>query len=162
MYINVVKLIKNMKIAHSITITVFAKEEEDKQKIKEKLLGLVPEGIDKEKLKLNEQAATGFSEKKITIYTLTIDKENHITKFLKNILSKLSNEQKNMLSNQIESRIDEECNFYIRLDKEKLYEGECHMTDQGNCYHIKTHLAAFPAKKEKATEIARKIVEELS
>ena len=139
-----------MKIAHTITITVFTKEDEDKQKIKEKLLELIPEGIDKEKLKIEEQTATGFNEKKITITKLTLEKENHTTKFLKNLFSKLSNEQKNMLSKQKESRTDEECNFYIRLDKEKLNQGQYHITDEGNCYHIKTSIAAFPAKKENA------------
>ena len=56
-----------------------------------------------------------------------------------------------------EDRLDEECNFFIRLDKEKLMNGECWITDSGDCYHIKISVAAFPKKKERAKQVVEQI-----
>lgn len=154
MYINVVKKQVNMKFAHSITITVFIKEDEDKELAKQKLQSLIPETIEKEKLKIEEQTATGLNDKKIAILKITIEKENHTKKFIENLLTKLGPEQKDTLIKQLDTRIDEECNFYIRLDKEQLSEDKYSLTDSGNCYHIKIVIAAYPAKKDSAIQAA--------
>ncbi len=139
-----------MKLANNVRIKVFAKEEENAAEIEEKLKQLVPLDFEKEKIPVKKQAATGFNEKKITIMELSLAKNKHINAFLDFLKEKLGERQKELLIRQKETRLDNELNFFMRLDKEKLLQNEFWITDSGNCYHIKISVAAFPRKRENA------------
>lgn len=146
-----------MKLANSIKISVFAKEEEDSEKILNKLIALIPFNIEEEKITPAKQNASGFNEKIIKIFEITLNKDRHISGFLEFLNSKLTKEQKELLIMQADSRTDEELNFFIRFDKDKLLNEEFCITDSGNCYHIKLSLAVFPKKKENAFAVVKEI-----
>lgn len=147
-----------MRSANSIHIRVFSKEGEDEEKIAERIKLLAPFDFEKEKIKFRRETAISFNESKIKIFTLLLEKERHTTAFLKLLMSKLAQEQKELLLRQIETRLDTELNFFIRIDKEKLLnENRLWITDSGNCYHITISIAAFPRKRE----VALKVVDEI-
>ncbi len=147
-----------MKIANSVKIKVYVKEDEDEEKIKGKMLELIHLDIEKEKLALEEQTTTGFNEKKIRIFRILLEKERHVEAFLDNLIEKMGEEVKERILMQVESRLDEKCNLFLRFSKEKLMEeNELWITDQGNCFHIKINVAAFPKKKEIAVDIIRNV-----
>ena len=147
-----------MKIANSIKINVFVKEQEDENQIKNTLLTLFPFNLEEEKIEINQNQAIGFNEKKIKIFEILLTKDKHISAFLENLIKKLSKETKNLILKQSESRTDDECNFFLRFSKEKLVkEKELWLSDQGNCFHIKINIAAFPKKREKALKIIRNL-----
>ena len=147
-----------MKIANSVKISVFVKEGEDELKIIDKLLSIIPFDIEKEKIVLSQQTTTGFNEKKIKIFEILLAKDRHIEGFLNNLIKNLDQGTKELILSQAESRLDDECNFFLRFNKENLIrEDDFWLTDQGNCFHIKINLAAFPKKKEAALEIVRKL-----
>ena len=145
-------------IAHQIKITVFAKQDDDENKIKGHLLKLVPFDIEKEKIELVETSSAGFNEKPIKIFEILIKKERHIKEFIENLLNKLDSGTKELILRQAETRMDNDFNFYLRFDKDKwINEGELYLTDRGSCFHIKISLAAFPKNKEKSMEIIQKV-----
>ena len=147
-----------MKIANSIKITVFTKQGEDSEKIKQKLLDLIPFDIEKEKILLGQKKATGFEEKEIKIFEILLTKEKYTHIFLENLIQNLSNETKELILRQAETRLDQECNFFLRFSKDKLIkENEFWITDQGNCFHVKINIAAFPKKRDIALEIIRNV-----
>ncbi len=146
-----------MKLAHYIKISVFIHEEEDRETIFNKLISLVPFDLKKEKIKLNEDTAIGFNNKKIKTYEIVLEKDRHIKAFLEKLKESLSQEQKELLIAQAESRLDNELHFFIRLDKEKLLNNEFWITDSGNCFHVRISIAAFPAKREQALEVVNQI-----
>lgn len=146
-----------MKIANSIKLSVFVKEGEDKEKIKTTLLKIIPFNLEQEKILIGQKKAIGFNEKEILIYEIILEKERHINSFIENLNKILDNEVKERLLNQADTRLDEECNFFLRFNKEKLLNNEFWLTDQGNCFHIKINIAVFPKKKENALEIIRKV-----
>lgn len=146
-----------MNYAHNVIVTVFAKEEENTEEILNGLKTLFPFDLTDEKLKIRQETATGVNDNKITIYTVTLVKARHTNQFLQYLNDKLSTEQKGTLVAQKETRLDEDLAFYIRLNKKDLINGKYTLTDSGNCYHIRIHLAAFPAKREPALEIIEKI-----
>lgn len=147
-----------MKIAHSIKITAFAKEDEDENRIKNKMKELVPSDIEESKVKLEQKIAIGFNERKIKIFEILLEKDKYISMFLDSLAEKLSDEAKEIILKQAESMLDENCNFFLRFSKDKLLEeNEMWITNQGNCFHIRVNIAAFPKKKEKAMEIIRKL-----
>lgn len=147
-----------MKIANSIKITVFVKEEENEERIKNPLLSLFPFDMEKEKIELNQSSAKGFNEKNIKIFEVFLQKEKQINIFLKNLNNRLSKETKGLILKQAESRLDDDCNFFLRFSKDKLLnEKELWLTDQGNCFHIRINISAFPKNKENALKIINKL-----
>ena len=145
-------------IAHNIYLTVFIKEGEDLEKTKESFVKLVPFDLEENKIKIESKKAKGFDEKEINILTINIENQPLIKQFLAKLQEKLSDETKSLILKQVESRTDEDCRFYLRFSKEKFMKNEEYfITDQGNCFHIKITVAAFPKKREKAIEIISKI-----
>jgi RNA binding exosome subunit len=136
-------------IAHSIHLSVFSYPEDDYEKIYAGFVSLLPFDLEKEKLKLDKQSAEGFNDRKIIVLKLDLIKQKHINEFLTSIAKRLSEDQRKLIAEQKESRVDEEVYFFMRFDKEKIIdEQKLWLTDKGNCYHIKMSLAAFPRKKE--------------
>jgi len=145
-----------MKLANRIKVTVFAKPEEDEATIREKFLCLFPFNLEEEKIPLKKSRATSFNQRQITIYAVELFKDRHINAFLKSIRDKLDEQQKQMLIGQ-ENRLDENLDFFIRLDKQCLFNNQLQVTDCGDCFHIRISVAAFPREKEAALEVMKKI-----
>ncbi|MFH1052788.1 MAG: RNA-binding domain-containing protein [Candidatus Woesearchaeota archaeon] len=146
-----------MKLAHNIIISVFAKDDEDYDKISSGLFRLIPFDILKEKIIVEEIKAKGLECPEIKIMEAKLIKDRHVNGFLKNLNNALPEEQKKKLMDQYLSRLDEDLNFYIRLDKGELLEGKHKLTDKGDCFHIKIHLACYPEK----TEIAKGLLKQI-
>jgi RNA binding exosome subunit len=146
-----------MKLVHNIRLSVFAYEGEDAQKIADTLTSICPFSIADEKLQLKATNADGFNEKKIRIFELVITKEKLTTKFLANLKSNLQAADIDLLIRQLDSRLDNELYFYIRLDKPTLLEqNRLAVTDSGNCFHIRMSMAAYPKNREVALDILTK------
>ena len=145
-----------MKTVNSIKINVFVKDEENEDKIRNSLLDFFLLNLGK--IDIKQSNAAGFNEKKIKILEIFLTKEKHINIFLKNIKNNLSKDAKELILRQAESRTDDECNFFLRFSKNKLInEKELWLTDQGNCFHIRINIAAFPKKKENALNIIKSL-----
>jgi RNA binding exosome subunit len=145
-----------MKLAHSAVISVFSKPEENYQEIKDCLIRFVGLDLEKEKLKIDEKKASfdGFT---IIILSITLDKGKHVQQFLDMLNEKISAEEKELLVKQYLTRVDDDLNFFLRLEKKALIANELKLTDGGECFHIKIHLACYPAKVELGKEAVKQI-----
>jgi len=148
-----------MKFLNSVTLSVFSRQsEEDSVAVKKALEALAPLNLSEAKLAVKEEKATGFNEQRISIFSLTLVKESHTNAFLKQMLNRLTDEQKDLLARQRESRLDKELFFFIRFDKKNwLADRELAITDSGDCFHVKMHLAAYPARRPDALVLVEKI-----
>lgn len=147
-----------MKLAHNIKINVFVKPEDDEQKVVEKLKLLSQiKDFEKEKVKIKKTEATSFEERKIQIYEIELKRNKQINNFLANLIKKID-EHIELIKKQMQSRLDKNNNFFIRLEKDKLLENKYKITDSGNCYHIKITIAAFPKTRENAVKIIEEIL----
>ncbi|MEM4336831.1 MAG: RNA-binding domain-containing protein [Candidatus Woesearchaeota archaeon] len=148
-----------MKLAHTIKLSVFVNEGEEEAQILERMKSFLPLDFDIEKITIQRQKATGLKENKIIILTLNLEKEKHTNVFIETLINNLNQKQREILLREAQSRLDNELNFYIRIDKKKLMEeNKFYITDSGNCFHIKIHIAAFPKKREKALEVIRRFL----
>ena len=68
------------------------------------------------------------------------------------IFSRLGKELLQALSDDLENRIDEDCVFYTRLDKQKAVCGEYRVAHHGDVISITGKVASNPARKEVAME----------
>lgn len=148
-----------MKSLNAVQLRVFCKpDEEDQDKIRQALTEFVPFNLEEEKIEIAKRRAMGFQDKPITVFTIELTKARHTNAFLKFLLKTLTDEQREMLLRQRQSRIDNDLCFFIRFDKESwLDKRELRITDSGNCFHVKLSLAVFPAKKELALALVEKI-----
>ncbi len=143
-----------MKYAHSIKLTVFSYEHENRGLILDALLRLFPFNPEDGKVALKSTYATGFNDKKIEIFEVTLAKENLINQFLKNRLSSMDISQRHQLLGQAESRLDKNLDFFIRFDKDSwIKDGKLILTDSGKCFHLKISIASFPKKMEVALNV---------
>jgi len=143
-----------MKLTHTVRLSVFAYEGEDSAKIESAIKSLCPFSLEQEKLELKQTNATGFAERRIVIFEILLQKEKHTNAFLSNLKEKLSDNQRQLLLRQSDSRLDDELNFFIRLDKDKLLnESRVWITDSGNCFHIRMSVAAYPSNRKSALKV---------
>ena len=145
-----------MRLANNIKISVFIKPEDDEPAVKKHLLALIPFDFEQEKLVLQRNMVTGFNQREIIILEVDFQKERLTNKFLEFLKSRFNDQQKESILKQ-ENRLDEGCNLFIRLDKQKLLAGEYWIIDSGDCYHIRISIAAFPKKRERAKQVVEKI-----
>ena len=151
-----------MKIAHSITISVFCKPEDNKEEVEKALLSLFPFHLENEKIAITKQTAESFNERKITIIEVQLKKGAHINSFIDSLKERFSEEQRDLLTRQLESRLDGEFNFFMRLDKTRLMNDKtCYITDSGDCFHIKISIAAFPKTRESAAAVVKRIFRDI-
>lgn len=146
------------KLAHNIKLSVFARDgEEDPVKVESAMHELIPFGdLEDETLKIERTIATGAKDNKIFIFQLYLARNSQINRFLDFLKERLSQDQRELLISQAPTRLDEEMQFFIRIDKRRLMEEHrLWITDKGDCYHIKMTLAAFPAKKENGLKIIK-------
>ena len=146
-----------MKLANNIYITVFRDETEDENEILEKLKGLMPFDIEEEKIKIEKRKHEKNEQKTIFVYQITLSKQRHTNAFIEKLIEELSEKAKDDLITQCRTRTDDDCNFFLRLDKEKFYDdSKCELTEKGSCFHIKMNLALFPKKKKKQENLLKK------
>ena len=68
------------------------------------------------------------------------------------IFSRLGKQLLQALSDDLENRIDEDCVFYTRLDKQRAVCGEYRVAHHGDVISITGKVASNPARKEVAME----------
>ena len=149
-----------MKIAHQIKIKVFSyeKNNEDEKLILDKFLQLFPFNLEYEKVNLKKTYVEGFHGTKITIFEVTLAKERHTNQFIENLTKNLDAEQKKLILPQIESRLDNNLDFFLRFDKKEYLENnKLILTDSGNCFHMKISIATFPKNRELGLNLVKYI-----
>lgn len=152
-----------MKFFHNIKLSVIIKPEESnftESKVKElfeKVSGL---DLSKDKIKFNKEIVEGFDQRKISIYSIELIKENHTNRFIDSILLQIGKKQITKILEQLDSRVDENLKFYLRLDKNKILDNIYEVIESGNCLHITMSVAAFPKNIVVAKSIVSKVLSE--
>lgn len=144
-----------MKVFHNVIVNVFIKPEENYDEIKQAFLKLFPFDIAESKVQVSETNASTFEQRTIKIIEVVLHKEALINKLMEFTKEKMSEDDKKMIVRQLDSRVDDEVNFFFRLGKNRLLNGEYVVVDHGNCFHFKCHVAAFPKKKEVAITVIK-------
>ena len=147
------------KLTHSVQINVFEKDQDKIQTINECYHFLLPVDYTKEGIEIIHENLEGFHQMTIHSLTLSTTKNKHNNLLLNNIFTSINKQDLRTIINQLESRINDDGNLYIRLDKESLLKKRYQLIDHGNCFHIKIKLAAFPAKKENFMNTAQRLLQ---
>lgn len=129
---------------HNIRYRVFIYDNEDKDEVLQALLNILPTA------EPEVEEAEGLLEEKMLILTGTISKKRETKEFLKTLLEEIGQDQVKKLYNDLDRKMDEKGNLFLRLSKEKALDEEWEILDGGDSIHLKVKIAAYPAKKEVA------------
>ena len=137
---------------HNISYRAFVYGTENKEKVLESIITLFPNSSPQ------CEATEGYYKNPVLILSNKIDKKREIKDFVKK-LSKMNDPTRKRILHQLENKMDDSGNLFLRFDKQRAYQGDLKVVEHGDSIHLKIKIAAYPAKKKVALEIARKLFE---
>lgn len=142
--------------AHQVVVKVFVKPEESLESVERALAELIP--LEGEEFKIETERVMGFGERVIHILRVRLTKQRAVNVFLKWFVSSLAPAQKSLLIEQAGSRVDDQLNLFVRLDKGGwLKHRKVWLTESGECFHVRISLAVFPRKRELALDLVHEL-----
>ncbi len=134
-----------------ITVTAVVYSTEDEEKVGEAIAMLFPFEFD---IKVTE--VKGHYGNPMKLVEVEVERKR-IKEFWNNLME-LIDEQRRFLLNTIQDRLDEHNVLHVRIDKQKAYLGEIELGDR-DAIVVRAKIVTFPAKREKALEIAKELIE---
>lgn len=131
------------KVFHTLEIEAFSYPTEDIDKVEKsfQITGFEPKVSD-----------TSTEDMKI----LKAKEERHgkITDFVELLKQEMDEDELEEICRTLEDRVDEEGNFFIRLDKQEALDEE-YVLSEGSDIQVRLKISSFPSSREKAIEKAR-------
>jgi len=135
---------------HNLSYRVFVYGTESEEKVREAIHNLLS------KAHPEKEITEGYSNNQVLILHGKINKKNEI-KVLLEKLQNLSPNDKKKIKKELHDRMDSRGNLFLRFDKQRAYLGDLKLVEHGDAIHLKLKIASYPAKKEEAIKVARKI-----
>ena len=135
---------------HNIKFRAFVYENESIDEITQSILNILPEAD------IEAEEAEGLLEDKIIILSGVVSKKRYTKTFFKKLLDSVDLEK---LNDDLELKIDEKGNWFLRFDKDDALDEKWTILDKGDAIHLKVKIAAFPAKKQIAVDKVREAIE---
>jgi len=133
---------------------MFVYENEDEQELRTALNNIFPDVIPE------VEEAEGLLEDEIIILSGVIDKKRYLKDFLNNLFEELGTDEIIKLYDDIDKKMDDQCNLFLRLSKEDAIDEDWHIIDNGDSIHLKIKVEAYPAKKEIAVKNMKEFIKE--
>lgn len=135
---------------HNISYRVFVYGTENEEKVKEAVQTLFPNSHPQ------TDTTEGYFKNPVLILHNKITKNREIKEFVE-ILKQIDAPSKKQLRSELENKMDERGNLFLRFNKQRAYLGDLKIVEHGDAIHVKINVAAYPAKKENAIEVAKDI-----
>ncbi len=128
---------------HYVEFKTYCHATEDPEKVESAL-----ENIAGEDIEIDYSKAEGYYGNRIIILESKIERNREMDAFF----DKLPESAIETLLKTLERRIDERCNFFFRLDKEKAFLDELELSEGENTIKVRARVESYPSKKETAVE----------
>ena len=134
-------------------MSTFAHATEDEQRVLNVLRTLLPEGVGVRRLKLE-----GHHGNPIVNLEAKVRQRKLLRELWQRVSTKLRAGELKKLGKIVPERVNEDCFFYLRFDKQLAHAGELVLTDNGDAIHLKLKVAAYPARREVAVKLLEKFI----
>ena len=135
---------------HYVDLRTFCYATEDEKRVETALRTFLPEDTE-----IERNVTEGHHGDRILILSVRLERADNV----RYVLSKLTELGSfDRLIDELEDRIDENCAFFIQLDKQASYKGGVEL---GDGLMLRGKVEAYPAEKERAIETASDALEEL-
>ena len=138
---------------HNIKFRAFVYEDEDVDEISQAILNILPEA------EIEAEEAEGMLEDRILILSGVVSKKRYTKAFFNTLLENVDLDK---LNDDLERKMDEKGNWFLRLDKSDALDEKWTILDKGDAIHLKVKVAAFPAKKEIAVDKVSEAISDFS
>lgn len=135
---------------HNISYRVFVYGTENEEKVREAIKTLFPNSSPQ------TDTTESYFKNIVLILRDKITKKREIKEFIKT-LKQMDENSKRRLLNELNNKMDDKGNLFLRFDKQRAYLGDLKIIEHGDSIHVKIKIAAYPAKKENAIKLAREI-----
>ncbi len=149
---------RHMKQFHNVEVSMFVRQNEDLSELMLLFEQVFPFPV-KELLKTEK--VSGFEQEIITVVKVKIMQHAKILEFLLHLFQGMTEDQFRLIRTQVESRLDDDGYFYIRISKNGVKFGKHKLTETGDCIHIKILTAAFPKNRENAMKVIQTYLDSL-
>ncbi len=116
-----------VKFVREVEISTFSHATEDEERVENAITNLLPE--ENRDLWLTRKTLKGYHGDPITIVTGKIRTKKGATGVLRRVVQELSSLDQQRILDELEERLDEGGNLYIRLDKQKAYLGKVRLLE---------------------------------
>ena len=134
---------------HNIKFRAFVYEDESVDEILQAILNILPEA------EIEAEEAEGLLEDKIIILSGVVSKKRFTKTFFNTLLQWTDLEK---LNDDLERKMDEKGNWFLRFDKTDALDEIWTIKDSGDAIHLKIKIAAYPAKKQIALDKVREAI----
>jgi len=129
---------------HYVDLRAFCYATEDEKRVASALRTFLPEAVELERVE-NE----GHHGDRIVVLSARLENADDV----RHVLAKLSAlEDLDRLVQELPERVDEDCTFFVHLDKQAAFDG---VVELGQGIALRAKVEAYPARKEAAVENAR-------
>lgn len=138
---------------HNLSYRAFVYGTENEEKVREALFTLLPTA------QPIKEITEGYHKNQVIFLQGKITKKRETKDFLEKLRALKPSSKKRILR-ELEDKMDDRGNLFLRFDKQRAYLGDFKIVEHGDSLHLKLKIAAYPARKEEALKIARQIFKE--
>ena len=135
---------------HYVDLRAFCYATEDDQRVEAALRTFLPEGAE-----LDRAESAGHHGDRILVVSARVERADE----MRHVLDRLAElDDVDSVVEELDERVDDNCAFYLTLDKQAAFNGEIR---RGDGITFRSKVEAYPAKREKAVVNARELFESL-
>lgn len=129
---------------HYVDLRAFCYATEDEKRVADALSTFLPEETELERV-----VSEGFHGDRILVLSTRLENADDV----RHLLGKLAElDDLDAVLGELDRRVDEDCTFYLTLDKQAAFGGEVEL---GEGIMLRAKVEAYPAKQESAIENIR-------
>ena len=129
-------------VFHYLSFRVFIHATEDEERVVKALVFVSGAG------EISRTRSSGYHGNPITILESTVRGRKNIDAFF----DRLGKTNIKELVSTLDRRVDDECTFFLRLDKQEAYLERIVLTEKGDVVAVRGKIKAYPCKKPIALE----------
>ena len=135
---------------HYVDLRAFCYATEDDQRVEAALRTFLPEDVE-----LDRAESEGHHGDRILVVSARVERADE----MRHVLDRLAElDDIDSVVDELDERVDDNCAFYLTLDKQAAFHGEIR---RGDGITFRSKVEAYPAKREKAVANARELFESL-
>jgi len=148
---------------HYIYLRTSAQATEDPEKVRSALKLLLPppgQSAKKDTISVHEIVTTGYHGNSIIVMEAELKRNMDCQYVVDRIREHLGPAGISRLTAELENRVDDDCNLYIRFNKQEAYLGKLMTTAKSDSILVRIKIKAYPARPDIAIQIARSLLGE--
>ncbi len=137
---------------HNISYRTFVYGTENEEKVRKAVKTLFPNSSPQ------KEYTEGYYKNPVLILHDKIEKKKDVKDFIQTLKDTPPSYIDKIL-NDLDRKMDDKGNLFLRFDKQRAYLDKLEIVEHGDYIHVKIKIAAYPARKEPAIKLARKLWE---